>query len=195
MATIAPPEISVESGPVEISDAPPYEIHHGREVEMPPMGTYPVVVASILLEHLGPFVRRAGLGQAVVEALFRIDEETQYRPDVAFVSTQRWPKGRRAPRRQPWEVVPDLAIEVISPSDPAEDVLRKARHYFRAGVRAVWLIYPDLEVIHVYDSFEQIQVLTRAGELEGGAIVPGFRLPLADLFEGEVEEEAASPLG
>ncbi len=190
MATVTTPEDAVESSPDVLSDPAPYEVAAGRRVEIPPMGTYPVEVASILHEHLAPFVRRAGLGRAIVEPLFRIDHETQYRPDVAFVSDAKWPVGRRSPTRQPWAIVPDLAIEVISETDRAVDVLRKVRHYFGAGVRAVWLVYPSLEVIHIFDSFTQIEVLTRADSIDGGDLIPGFRLPLADLFAGDAEEEA-----
>ncbi|HEY2156392.1 MAG TPA: hypothetical protein VGH33_12230, partial [Isosphaeraceae bacterium] len=69
------------------------------------------------------------------------------------------------------------------------------RNYFRAGVRAVWLVYPTLEVIHVFDSFTRIRVLTRDHVLEAGDLIPGFRLPLEDLFRGEAEgeTEAANP--
>jgi Uma2 family endonuclease len=193
MATITTPESELEPNPVVPPDQEAYEIHDGRIMEMPPMGTYPVELASILHEHLGPFARRAGLGRSIIEVLFRIDPQTQYRPDLAFVSDERWPKGRRAPKRQPWEIVPDLAVEVISENDPGEQVLTKVRDYFRAGVRAVWLVYPSLEVIHVFDSFTRIRVLTLADDLDGGDIVPGFRLPLATLFEGEAAEEPAEP--
>jgi Uma2 family endonuclease len=173
----------------EVREEPLYEVINGKIVEMPPMGSFTVEVASILHEYLAPFVRQNGLGRAITEILFRIDEETQYRPDLAFISHERWPMSRRSPNRRPWNVIPDLPVEVISKNDTAWEVLTKVRTYFEAGSRAVWLIYPNLEVIHVYDSFARIRVLTRADVLDGGDVIPGFRLPIETLFEGEAAEE------
>ncbi len=191
MATITKPETAPEPAPIVPDDAL-YEIVAGQVVEKP-MGTYPVEVATILSANLDTFVRSRGIGRAITEALFRIDAATQYRPDVAFVSYGKWPKGRRSPRTQPWEIVPDLAIEVISETDRAGDVLEKARDYFRAGVKAVWLVYPSLELVHVYESFTRVSVLIRDDDLDGGPVIPGFRLPLADLFQEETDEGAGAP--
>jgi Uma2 family endonuclease len=192
--TALEPTADVESSGLP-SDAP-YEIIDGHVMEKPEMGTYPVEVASILLENLGPYARGAGIGRAIVEVLFRIDASNQYRPDVAFISHGKWPVQRRTPKRQPWEIVPDVAIEVISETDRAEEVLGKTHHYLKAGVRAVWLIYPSLEVIHIFDSITRIRVLTRGDTLEGGEIILGFQLPLELLFQGEAAEgdEAENPI-
>ena len=86
-------------------------------------------------------------------------------------------------------MVPDLAVEVVSPTDRAEAGLDKVREYFEAGVQLVWVIYPKLRVVHVFESFTRIRVLTRADDLDGGALLPGFRLPLATLFEDETEDQ------
>jgi Uma2 family endonuclease len=188
MATITAPEPILDSEPDQLQIDALYEVIGGEVVEKSQMGSYPVEVASTLLENLGPFVRRSGLGRAFNEMLFQIDRTTQFRPDVAFVSHEKWPIGRRSPRRQPWEIVPDVAIEVISETDRAQDVLSKTGRYFQAGVRAVWLIYPDLEVVHVYESFTRIRVLTRDDILDSSEIIPGFQLPLGSLFEGEEAE-------
>jgi Uma2 family endonuclease len=193
MATVTAAEPILEAEPIALPNDALYEVIDGRIVEKSSMGTYPVELASIIQDYLGPFARRAGLGRAIIEVLFRIDARTQYRPDLAFVSHAKWPLSRRAPKKEPWEIVPDLAIEVISETDKCEDVLSKTRDYFRAGVRAVWLVYPNLEVIHIFDSFTQIRVLTRDQVLEGGDLIPGFRLPLVDLFLEETEGEATIP--
>lgn len=190
MATVTAAEPILEAEPIALPDDALYEVIDGRIVEKVQMGTYPVELASILQGYLDPFVRRAGVGRAIIEVLFRIDARTEYRPDLAFVSHAKWPLSRRAPKKQPWEIVPDLAVEVISENDKGEEVLGKTRDYFRAGVRAVWLVYPSLEVIHIFDSFTQIRVLTRADVLEGGDLIPGFRLPLSELFLEETEGEA-----
>jgi len=188
MATVTFPEESVDVEPVVIEDRL-YEVMDGKVVEKPNMGALQTEFATILANYLGPPARQGGFGRVVVEAIVRIDERTQYRPDVAFVSYERWPRRRQLPDTDPWEIVPDLAIEVVSKSNKAVEVLAKVRHYFQAGVRGVWLVYPTLEVFHVYDSFDQIRVLTRDGVLDGGSFIPGFQLPLAVLFEEIAADE------
>ena len=188
MATITMPEPVAATA---IGDDALYEVVQGRRVECARMAAYPGEVASILLEYLAPFARKNKLGKVVAEVLFLLDaeDELQRRPDVAFVSSARWPVRRRAPDDAAWDVVPDLAVEVVSPTDRAEDLLGKIREYFRCGVRLAWVIYPREQVIHVFESFTTIRALTRDDELDGGAVVPGFKLPLAELFAGEEEGE------
>jgi Uma2 family endonuclease len=169
-----------------------YEVVNGRRVELPPMGARPTHIASRLGRLLGTFVEDNGLGNVEVEMLFLLDEaeDLQRRPDVAFVSDERWPRRRAVPDDAAWNVIPDLAVEVVSPTDRDEAGLAKVREYFQAGVRLVWKVYPRERVVHVYESFTTIRVLTRADELDGGEVVPGFRLPLATLFEDVTEERA-----
>jgi len=190
MSTILMPE----PGATTAIDDEFYEVLNGRRVECPRMAAYPAEVASILDQYLGPFARMHGLGKVVVETLFLLDAEAdlQRRPDVAFVASTRWPFRRRSPAEGAWDVVPDLAVEVISPTDRAEDLLAKIRDYFRVGVRLVWAIYPREQVIHVFETFKTIRALTREDELDGGGVVPGFKLPLADLF---AEEDGDAPVG
>jgi Uma2 family endonuclease len=193
MATVTLPEELVEVEPV-ITEDRLYEVIDGKVVEKPYMGTFQTEVASILTSHFDLHARQGGYGRVITEALVRIDEKTQYRPDVAFVSFEKWPRRRRTPDGVPWEIIPDLAIEVVSKSDKAVEVLAKVRHYFQAGVRGVWLVYATLEVIHTYNSFDEIRVLTRDGVLDGGIIAPGFQLPLAVLFEEtDAEEDDEDP--
>src|SRR5207244_2037726 len=108
--------------------------------------------------------------------------------DVAFVSDERWPRARRVPDDAAWDVVPDLAIEVVSPSNIANEVVAKVGEYFRAGVQRVWVVYPKQPLVYVYESpTAAIRVLRVGDELDGAPLLPGFRLPLATLFEGEAE--------
>lgn len=165
-----------------------YEIVHGQRVELPPMSAYASRIASRLGGKLNEFAEAHALGEAVVETLFRLSLPDDYnrRPDVALVSYQRWPKDRPLPEDDnAWDVVPDLAVEVVSPTDRAEDLLEKVDEYFRAGVRLVWVLYPRRRLVHVYESLTQIRGLTRTDELDGGTVLPGFRLPLATLFQEE----------
>jgi Uma2 family endonuclease len=162
-----------------------YEIIDGQVVEKPPMGSYSTEVASMLCGSLEPFARKSNLGRVLVEPMFRVTPKRHCRPDVAFFSYQNWPRTPRLPDAESIDRIPELAVEVLSASNTAVEVLAKVRTYFEAGVKAVWLVYPTLAVIHVFDGFTAIRVLTRADHLEGGELFPGFRLPLSELFELE----------
>ena len=163
-----------------------YEVVDGQIVEKPATCAFESEIASILLGFLAPFVRAQRRGRAVSEMLFRIDpvRGLERRPDLAFVSHKRWPLGRSAPMDAAWDVVPDLAVEIISPSNSAYDVEAKLDEYFRAGVRAVWIVFPRSGVVYVHDSRTAVRVCrSEAGdELDGGPVLPGFRLPLTTLF-------------
>jgi Uma2 family endonuclease len=161
-----------------------YEVIDGQRKELPPMGAYETNVASLLGQDLGSFVRTQNLGRVVVEMLFHLAPvKKQRRPDVALVSYQRWKKATPVPHANAWEVVPELAVEVVSPTDAMVEVLAKIREYFHAGSQLVWLVLPSERQIYVYHSPTQIQVLTHADTLSGEAIVPGFQIPVATLFE------------
>ena len=112
----------------------------------------------------------------------------QRRPEVAYVSYERWPRQRRVPRTQAWAVVPDLAVEVISPSNTFGEVLGKVQEYFQAGVQAVWVVAPPQQQVYVYQSPSLIQVVTLQEALTGEPFLPGFRLTLAELFDVEATE-------
>ena len=162
-----------------------YEIVNGQRVELPPMSAYATWLASRLHSRLGPYVWDKGLGVSVTEMLFVLDAEhdLRRRPDVALVSTTRWPLDRAVPRTGDWDVVPDLAVEVISPNDIFKDVLAKVREYFHYGVQVVWVIAPEEQQVYVYDSPTHVRILTGQEELMGGEVVPGFRMPLGQLFQ------------
>jgi Uma2 family endonuclease len=88
-------------------------------------------------------------------------------------------------------MVPDLAIEVVSPTDFAEDLLTKIDDYFRAGVSLVWVAYPSLRLIQVYESMTRIRVVTATDELDGASVLPGFRVAVAALFPEAAPDEGA----
>jgi Uma2 family endonuclease len=189
----APPEaMPAEPAPAAAPDSH-YEVIDGRIVEKPPMGAYECIFASWMLELVGPILRALGLGRLVNEVLFNLGPRVtrQRRPDLAFVSFERWPRGRRVPRGEAWALVPEIAIEVTSPSNALDEVLEKLDDYFRAGVRRVWVIHPLRGVFYDYASPTEVQILTRADVLDGGDVLPGFRLPLADLFTDELAPEEA----
>jgi Uma2 family endonuclease len=162
-----------------------YEVVDGQRVELAPMSYYAVRIASRLNYHLNAFGLQHGLGEAVVDNLFRLPlpVERNRRPDVAFVSAKRWPRGQRGSKTDNvWDVVPDIAAEVVSPTDYAEEVLEKVEEYLRAGVQLVWVFYPQRAVVHVFESMTAIKGLRPPDALDGGSVLPGFSLPLTELF-------------
>jgi Uma2 family endonuclease len=177
------------SAPGLVTDEVLYEVIDGQRVEIPRMGAHETWIASIVLGFLQRFADPQKLGRPVVETLFDLGlVGQQKRPDVAFVSSARWPYHRSPPRGEAaWKVVPNLAIEVVSPSNTADEVLVKMHEYFQAGVQLVWVIYPEPGEVYVYESPLSVRVLTRADVLDGGKVLPGFQLPLASLFEEQAE--------
>jgi Uma2 family endonuclease len=172
------------------SEAELYEAVDGHVVENPPMGARESVLANSLGFLLESFARAQQLGRAVIETLFLLESTRplKRRPDLAFVSARRWPLKRRIPATECWEVVPDLAVEFISETNTAVAVDKKIDEYFDAGVNAVWVVYPETRKIYLYDSPTQVRVLRIGDELDGGASVPGFRVPVAELFAAGTEE-------
>ncbi len=104
-------------------------------------------------------------------------------PDVAFISWDRLP-GRRVPAEPIPDVVPDLAIEVLSESNTPGEMARKRRDYFGAGVRLVWQVDPERRVVAVYTGLDAVTLLEGAAVLDGGAVLPGFSITLPELFAG-----------
>ena len=160
-----------------------YEVVDGRAVEKPSMGAYEYELASVLRNILSRFTRSRG--RVLTHMLFdlRPAVDRQRRPDVSFVSAASCPLSRRAPKTAAWAIVPELAIEIVSPTNPATEVIGKIQEYFTAGVKLVWVIYPDQEQVYAYESPTRIEVLARGDALDGGAILPGFRLSVIDLFD------------
>ena len=85
--------------------------------------------------------------------------------------------------RQGWlEVAPDLAVEVVSPNDSSSDVTDKVGAYLNAGVRLVWVVYPRKRQVHVHQPGGDVRIVFGDGALDGEQVLPGFRLPLAELW-------------
>jgi Uma2 family endonuclease len=169
-----------------------YEVVDNQIVELAPTGAYEVWIATLLAARLETFSQQHQLGRAVQEMLFDLTSATgrKRRPDVAFVSYDRWPLPRRIPRTEAWEVVPNLAVEVISRTDSVDLIVDKIAEYFHAGVERVWIIFPSQEQVYLDDSPTSVRILTRTDKLSGDPILPHFQLPLVELFEdAEAAEE------
>ena len=159
-----------------------FEVVNGKRVEKN-MGLMQVHIAGILYRALAAHCDERDLGHALIEAMFRLPADGNDRkPDVSFVSFLKWGKNQPIPEVNAWAVVPDLAVEVISPHDKAFEVLAKVHEYFDSGVQQVWQVYSVVQQVWVYTSPTAIRMLTNAEELNGDPVVPGFRIPVAKLF-------------
>jgi Uma2 family endonuclease len=146
------------------------------------MGYAESVLASLLIESLNAFVRAHNLGLVTApDGTVRLWAGRVRIPDVAFFSWDRMP-GRRRPQQPIPTLAPDLAVEVLSPSNTAKEMRRKRDDYFSVGVRLVWEIDPDTRTCSVYTAPDAVATLTEADAVDGGDVLPGFRLPLRDLF-------------
>jgi Uma2 family endonuclease len=170
-----------------------FEVLDGVEVEMAPMSLYAEKVALRLFTRLSVFLEHNDLGEVQHECLFSLPlpVKRSRRPDVSFVSYSRWPKNKPIPSRgNSWQVVPELAVEVVSPNDYVEEVVEKIGEYFRSGVGVVWVIYPIVKLVHVYHSYTEIRGLTETDELDGGEVLPGFRFAVSLLFPPTIPDES-----
>jgi Uma2 family endonuclease len=171
----------------DLDDANHYEVIDGQPVQMPPRSVLAGLITSELACDISVFGIAHNLGKAIAYGLIRLPHATDpyrcRRPDISFVSFARWPADRpMSLTAEAWDVVPDLAIEVVSPHDQFKDVLEKVFEYFEAGVRLVWVILPRYRKAYVYESLNEMHQVNEAGTLDGGAVLPGFRLPLNRLF-------------
>lgn len=158
-----------------------YELVDGVLVEKT-MGYYESVLAGLLIHLLNGFVLPRQLGiVAGADGMMRLTAGLVRIPDVSFVSWDRLP-GRQVPREPIPDLAPDLAIEVLSPSNTREEMDRKLRDYFTAGVRLVWYVDPAARTVTVYTLPDQAVVLREGQSLDGGPVLGGFVLPVADLF-------------
>jgi Uma2 family endonuclease len=165
------------------------QVHEGRLCELVDgvlvekgMGLLESYLAGALIEILRGFVKPRHLGLVTApDGLVRLAPGLVRIPDVAFVSWARLP-GRRVPREPMPDVAPDLAVEVLSEGNTADEMARKRREYFAAGVRLVWQVAPLGRTVEVYTAPEQVMLLREEYTLEGGEILPGFALPLREFF-------------
>ena len=143
-------------------------------------------LVSSIAERVGSYIRGHRLGRTFNEAKFSLPHSGNLRiPAVAYVSFARWSSSKRLPHGPHWEVAPDLAIDVVGPIDNATYLMTKIGDYLRAGCKAVWVVWPDAEQIHVYSSPTSVKICGITEILEGDPVVPGFRLPLIELFPPE----------
>jgi len=160
-----------------------YELVRGELIMMTPAGIRHAKFAARLVGAISNYLGDRELGEVyTAEPGFVLESEPQTirAPDVAFMRREHIP-----PEGEPegfWEGAPDLAIEVISPSETAKNIHEKVADYLRAGTQLVWLVYPDSQTVMEYRPPMKARRLTVEDDLDGGDAVPGFRYPLKRLF-------------
>ena len=164
-------------------DAYRVELVRGRIVREPRPGAAHGWLTGRLVERIGSHARERGLGIVVTETgfLLSVEPPTVRGPDLAFLSVENLPS--ELPATGFWRVAPDLAVEVVSPSNTAAEIREKVLEYLASGSRLVWVVDPATRSVSAYRSRRDISLLTEDDALEGGDVLPGFRLPVAELFD------------
>lgn len=158
------------------------ELVRGELATMTPSGFTHGEVALALGGALRDYAREHSLGRVVgTDAGFVLSSEpdTVRAPDIAFVRASRLPAE---PITGYFPGAPDLAVEIASPSESATDLDAKVQDYLRAGTRMVWVIHPALRSARVWRAGGETTWVEPDGTLEGGEVLPGLALPLAEVF-------------
>ncbi len=139
-----------------------------------------VWIGALLLAHVRP--RRLGIVLGP-DGTLRMITGQLLAPDVAFISFERLPEGKRPQEPIP-DLAPDLAVEVLSKGNTKAEMARKLREYFASGTRLVWLVDPKSKTVRVHTgpTPKQSKVLTADQALDGGEVLPEFSVPVRDLF-------------
>ena len=160
------------------------ELVKGETVKMTPAGHEHGEIAGALFAAIHTFVHQHKLGKvyaAETGFILSRNPDTVRAPDAAFVSAGRAAQQKR--REGFFDGAPDLAVEVVSPEDTAEEVEVKVLEYLRAGTKLVWVANPRARTITTYRSLDKVRVLTPNDTLDGDDVLPGFAVAVNEIFE------------
>ncbi|MFN0056757.1 MAG: Uma2 family endonuclease [Planctomycetales bacterium] len=187
-----PPGAATETDVTDIRDDERrlYELVDGVLVEKV-KGFRESIVACVLIQRLGSFVKEHDLGVVTGEAgMLRLARGLVRIPDVSFIAWSRF-SDRRIPDEPIPNLAPDLSVEILSAGNTPREIKRKLTEYFDAGVRLAWIIDPGSKSAEAYTSPTAFTRVTGADALSGRDVAPGFQIPLAELFADL--DSAASP--
>lgn len=158
------------------------ELLDGMLIEMPPSSPENTITAGRILAFLFTFIEDREMGYVSgADGGYTLTPGTVLMPDVAFISKERAPT---IPRE--FKGAPDLAVEVISPSETPRRVNDKTALYLGHGAQMVWNVYPEDKVVEVWKSAEDggmnVHTLTIHDVLDGNHVLPGFSLPVGKIF-------------
>ncbi len=148
---------------------------------MPPGGEHGWIASEIDFQ-LRAWIKRGIGGFVGVEAGFKRSRnpDTVRAADVAYVRAERIP-NEGIPKGF-WNMAPDLAVEVVSPGETADEVRNKVRDYLQAGTPLVWVVYPRSKDVVVHTPDGLARTVSGDAVLEDATVLPGFTCPVADLF-------------
>jgi Uma2 family endonuclease len=166
-----------------------YELVEGRLVRMAPTGGAHGEVTGDLVVLLRPFVLQRRLGTvSPPETGFLLsfpgEPETVLAPDLAFIASATMPREEVRAQAGYLRVAPDLVVEVASPSQHRPEMTAKAKRWLEAGVKVVWVVWPERDEVDVWETRdpESPRTLRQDDELDGGDLLPGFAVPVSQLW-------------
>lgn len=146
------------------------------------MGVTASLLTIVIAQKMRNFIEKDNLGVVLgADGMIRTFSDQVRIPDVSFLAWNRYP-GEEVPDEGISSFVPNLAVEVLSPGNTKAEIDRKLRDYFLAGVELAWVIDPKMQTAKSYTSPEDVQRISKTGYLDGGMVLPGFRLSLKELF-------------
>lgn len=161
-------------------DEEDFELIEGMLAPMVPPDFRHGTVQANLLYALSFFAGQLSSGRAVGRAGFILQRgpDTVLAPDAAFIAEARWPEDTS----RFVELAPDLAVEIISPGNAPGEIERKLAIYLQSGVRAIWIVYPGERQVVVHAPAHPPAVFGETDQIDGGEVLPGLTLPLAEIF-------------
>lgn len=160
-----------------------YELVNGEVRNMGNSGMEHGEIGAYLAGLLAIYVRQNKLGTVCDSSTaFTLKSGNKRSPDVSFVAKSRL-QGMTRPPRGFFQGSPDLAVEILSPNNTVEEIHDKIVEYFDNETRLVWVIHPDEKYALVYHAPEPDRFLRSGDQLDGEAVIPGFAIAIAELFE------------
>jgi Uma2 family endonuclease len=181
MATVLSGPVTLEEFARLPKDGVRHEMSAGELLTLPPPKSLHSRICRFVFLRIEAALGPLGMSEAFQETGYILSRNplTIRQPDVSVISLERI---RGANPDSYFEGAPELAVEVVSPSDSAEDLDIKTKQYLQSGARQVWILYPKTQTVQVFSSGAAAVILDRDQTLEGGDLLPGFSVPVASLF-------------
>jgi Uma2 family endonuclease len=166
---------------LEAADKRLYELIDGVLVEKT-VGSKEALLSGFIFGRLWEFVGESGPGLLLPgDGPVRLIPGNVRLPDVSYIPWESFPGGE-VPEEKIWSVTPAFVVEVLSESNTKAEIFRKLHDLFTTGCKLAWIIDPVTQTAKVHTSLTKARTVGQGGVLFGGSVLPGFKLPLADMF-------------